>query len=173
MFGNATSMNNAVICNLSPNASVAMGEYVVLNETLAGIVLAQSPGTTNMVVTQTSNTTIMSWTRLSNNGAANFSQISLSGRTYVMWATGWGNVYTDTPLPLMDWVAVDFSMLPSTSPTPSATPSVSVSMTASVSATPSPLSNSTSLSKKNGLSLFWGFDGMTYTFRAVLTKLAW
>lgn len=173
MTGPATAKNTAIICDLDGNASVPIGEYDMLGETMATIKYKAGSNLTNMSVDVMGDTVVMKFTRNWHNGDVNASQISLTGRTTVLWAAGYGLKYTDVPLPAMGLVRLDLSQMPSASPTPSATISVSPSATMSPSTTPSPYATSTAVSKKNGLYLYWNRNGNTFSFRAMLSRLAW
>ena len=177
--GNATSVHNVLICNMSAGAAIPVGQYNMTGQTLGTIKYNPSNGTYNMGVSQSGNTTRMWWTRNANNGNVNDSQIVLSpagSRTVVLWATGFSNTYAAVPQPNMSWVYLDFTVLPSVSPSVSPSPSASPSPSPSVSSSASPsASPAASVVLTPGLVLsWWGPEvGGTFTLQAVLSGTAW
>lgn len=153
--------NTAVVYNPS-NTTSPLGSYNITGYTLQSIIPSPISGISSFALNQSALGTEITWQQTAGGvyGPV-FAEPSLSGSTYIMWAIGSSAALSDSPLPAMGSTLIYLN------------PEVSPS--ASPSAVPSPLvySNTTSLSRKNGLSLSWNFDGDTYYFKAVLTRLAW
>jgi hypothetical protein len=144
MSGPTTAVSNAVIC--SPGDGT-IGQYQLLNTSFTGIVPENAPGVTSLSFLQANGQTIMTWSRNVNNGNPNDQQISLTGPTWVIWAVGTSNTFSNVY------------------------PSTSMS-SAAVSFVPAPAYQYTS-TLTTGLVLNWNVVGSRLDFQAVYNGTAW